>query len=180
MGRSADNGDSFVIKKETVDLLLSIFIGAIPQPLIAYTVMKMNDEGWSLFWWVIAAINGFYLLMWIINTVIVEVFFKLYFKTRLVETAYKQLDAFKFPSLTIKSIENINPEDFYYELYEDESLQCNVRIRAAIFYNEYRALTATGSFLAARRMNKAHREAMIRYANKYPERIYGDSGFYAD
>lgn len=177
MGKKIDTSDNFMIKKETIDFIVLMLAGFIPQPLVAYIAMEMTNEKWRFFWWVILAINALYFIMWLSRTLISSLTYKYYFKKRLVETVYKQLAHFKFPTIPKNALDYNNAEDIYYEMANEmEQLPCNIRIRATAFYCEFKQLGT--SFIIHGRYNKAHMEALKKYSEDYPSIVY--TGVYID
>lgn len=174
MVKKVDVSDHFVIKKETVDFIVVLLLGNIPQPLIAYLVMKFTDDLWPTFWWTILAMNGFYFVMWLLNAIIMTIAFKLYFSKRLSDHVYNQLVHFKFPAIMENALQYNDAESIYYEIANEMNyLPCNIRIRATSFYCEF--INISPGIIAKSRLNKGHIAALKRYAKDYPDVIYDEN-----
>lgn len=169
-----DTSENFVIRKDTVDILLLMLKNIIPELAIAYIVMKLYDGEWGLFWWVIAAMNGFYILMWAINTMITEISFRLYFRKRFADIAFSEFERLHFPAIMPGIIAIESPENIYAELAYNENYPCDIRIKCAAYSVEYNNLNSSASYLAIKRINQSHRDALTRYSNKYPNYIIKD------
>lgn len=139
-----DTSDSYSIKKENVDYIVVFISSLIPQPLIAYVVMKVLNESWGAFWYTILAINGFQFVMWAVNTFITTIMYKMYFRKRLVENVYIELERMKFPTAIYYPGKG-DSDTYYYEIAYDSDIPCNIRMKAAAFYNEFNRLLAVSS-----------------------------------
>jgi hypothetical protein len=174
MTKKVDASDHFIIKKETVDFIVVLLLGNIPQPLIAYLVMRFTDNQWGSFWWTILAINVFYFVMWLLNTIATAITFKLYFFKRLSDRVYNQLAHFKFPTITESALQYSDAESIYYEIANEmDYLPCIIRIRATSFYCEF--TMACSGIIANTRLNKVHIAALKRYTEDYPDVIYSET-----
>jgi hypothetical protein len=158
--------DFYQIDKEIVDWAILIGSSFIPQIAIAYLAKEFIGNGtWAVFWWSIAAMNGFYFIMWLFNTTVTSIMFKFYFKQRLSDRTYKDLVACDFPDparLQEDMDYNIecDAEDYYYEVWKAENFPCNLRVEAMA---QYMSIVKIKGFFALKRMRKAHRDALDRY-----------------
>jgi len=161
----ASSDDIYSVKKETVDYIVFFASSLIPQPLIAYIVMKVLNEDWGVFWYTIVAINVFQLIMWTVNTLITALMFKIYFKNRLVENVYNELIEYNFPTSDFNPGKG-NSDTYYFEIATDSDIPCNIRIKATTYYNEFNAIGV--GILANRRIHNIHEEALAKYFKDYP------------
>jgi len=159
------NSESYSIKKVNVDYIIFFISSLIPQPLIAYVVMKVLDESWGAFWYAILAINGLQFVLWIVTTLITTIMYKIYFRKRLIENIYFELVRMKFPS-DIYHPGKGDSDNYYFEIANDDDIPCNIRLKAAAFYNEFNV--ANLGILARMRLSESHDEAIARYFNDHP------------
>jgi hypothetical protein len=159
-----DTSDYYTVKKETVDWVVMLLTAIIPQPFISFIVMKLLHEGWSVFWYTILAINTFQLVMWLTNTLVTTIMFRLYSRRRLSDMVYNELVRLKFPT---GDYPGLNVADVYYhEIACDSDIPCNIRMKAAAFYNEMK--TTNSGIIASMRLQKVHDEAIIKYFKNHP------------
>lgn len=160
-----DTSDSYSIKKENVDYIVVFISSLTPQPIIAYVVMKVLNESWDAFWYTILAINGFYFVMWTVNTFITTIMYRIYFRKRLVENVYIELERMKFPTANYYPGKG-DSNTYYYDIAYDSDIPCNIRMKAAAFYNEFN--TVGFGILAKMRLSKVHEEAIAKYFKDHP------------
>lgn len=161
----SESSDCYTIKKETVDWVVMLFSAMIPQPFLAYIVMKVLDEGWAAFWYTVLAINIFQFILWLVNTLVSTVVFRLYYKRRLVETVYADLVRLKFPTDEFFMGPD-NPDLYYQDVAINDLIPATIRMKSVAYYNELCSIH-TG-FLAKMRFQNVHYEALSKYFIEHP------------
>jgi len=150
-------------------------IRIFPHIIIAYSVKVFFDDGWKVFWISLAAMVIYHLMVWLLNTIGGVFSYKLYLHKFFVNSVIKELEKFEFPSLSEYIIKNnypeVSPENIYYDFFEAENLPCKVRIKAAGYLTEYKEATEEGKLILRMRMNEVHWDALIKYAQKHPDRV---------
>ncbi len=157
--------DCYTIKKETVDWVVMLLSAMIPQSFLAYVVMRVLDEDWATFWYVILAINVFQFILWLVNTLVSTVVFRLYYKRRLVETVYDDLVQLKFPTDDF-FLGPDDPDLYYHDVAINDLIPVAIRLKSVAYYNELCSIH-TG-FLAKLRLQKVHREVLSKYFIERP------------
>lgn len=160
-----ESSDCYIVKKETVDWIIMFLSAMIPQPFLSYIVMKVLDEGWTIFWYTILAINVFQFILWSANTLVSTVIFKLYSKRRLVETVYADLVRLKFPTDDFFT-GPADPDIYYYDVAINDLIPANIRMKAVAYYNEICSIHI--GLLGKLRFKKVHGEALSKYFMEHP------------
>lgn len=161
----SESSDCYTIKKETVDWVVMLLSAMIPQPFLAYIVMKVLNEGRAVFWYTIIAINVFQFILWSANTLLSTVVFRLYYKRRLIESVYADLVRLKFPTDEFFMGPD-DPDLYYQDVAINDLIPATIRMKAVAYYNELCSIHI--GLLGKLRFQKVHHEALSKYFIEHP------------
>ncbi len=162
-----DVGESKMNEKTYFGLFLIQGIASfIPSIAIAYFLMKLLEEGRTFFWIVLIAIYVFYFLVWVVNTIIGFFSFFL-FKNRLINEQYSLLVENQFPNPKEYGMTKGElPERYYESITNDASLNCELRMLAAVMATGILTLRRQGYVMALLRAIKVHEKALKKYCKE--------------
>jgi len=142
-------------------MAILIVLGWIPDALIAFIAMKLMDDEWSTFWWVLLAIQVLYFLNWAKKVAWGSLVWRLWLRRRLRDEALSILTACQFPK----------PEDgdediqtFFTRLIDDDEQPVGVRVRAAEWRATIHANSEQRGLLAGMRLHEAWGNALAAFA----------------
>jgi uncharacterized membrane protein YhaH (DUF805 family) len=147
-------------------IVAGLIASLIPAPLVAYGVMRILDEDWSVFWITLAAIYAFYFLMWVIRSMINFLLFHLIEKRTIANVVYENLANSNFPNPDDHWFEGESPETYYESIWEDNSNDCELRLKAFALHATVDSARKT-SVQSLLMTAKAHKIALKKYKKSH-------------
>jgi len=157
---------------EIRDHVIITFVGGlIPELTLSYIVMKLTDEGWSIFLLTYMAIQLFYLIVWFFRSIVKTVVFRAFSKREWVKEYYETLIKYRYPIEGYSIYNKADVERYFGDITNDPRLQAETRINASIIWNGFDLLREMGKYQHFLRLRKVAFEAVKEYFMEKDARI---------
>lgn len=147
-------------------LIVSIFIGFIPDIMVAWIITYFAEGGIIGFFWALIAIYGLALLFWAKNSIWNWVYFYWSGRKEIADNIFIYLKENGLPKP--EELEN-SAQDYFDRIVNNENYSVNIRIRAAVLSTEMTTLSLRGPQMALR-LVLAYEDALKRYAESLPQK----------
>jgi hypothetical protein len=162
-GRGDEMKEKTYLFKTPRFILVQSIASFIPSTAIAYFLMKLFNEDWGFFWIVLIGIYIFYFAVWFLASILTSLLYNLLWKNSMIDDVYSILVEHKFPNP--EDYKGHLPEDYYINIIDDDSLDCELRLKAFAVGSEFSILRGHGQYLALNRATKVHENALDKYKN---------------
>jgi hypothetical protein len=157
--------------KDITGFIIAFVGGLIPELTLSYIVMKLTDEGWSVFWLTYIAIQLFYLIVWFFRSIVNTLFFRVFWKRQMVKDLYEQLINYRYPIEGYFIYDKADVVRYFEDIAFEPRLQAETRINAGGIYTGFDIMRSVGNFQALFRVRKVAFEAVKEYFMEKDARI---------
>ncbi len=140
--------------KDITGFIIAFVGGLIPELTLAYIVMKLTDEGWSIFLLTYIAIQLFYLIVWFFRSIVNTLFFRAFFKRQMVKGIYETLIKHRYPIGDYVIYDKADVERYFEDIAYEPQLQAETRIHAGSICTRFNLLREMGKYQGFLRIRK--------------------------
>lgn len=109
-------------------VILSFFLGIIPDLIICFIIIKILNEEWETFLFIYLGIQIVRLLRWVYIILADSIFYRLKWKEEIKKGIYSDLVNKNFPNP--KSYEYLLTETYFSNVANDSDAECDTRLMA--------------------------------------------------
>lgn len=147
-------------------MILSFFLGLIPELAISYLGMKLLNEGWIAFWIIFFGIQIIHLLRWGYKSLASWILFYFGLKSKITEGIYSDLVKNKFPNPK-GYLHNVLSKDYFNDVASDSEIAIDTRLMAKEIVTILENFQKRGEFQDSIQWDKAAEAALKRYADMH-------------
>lgn len=152
--------------KNFTAFLISFVCGLIPEVFIAYVVMKLTDEGWSIFWITYIGIQVFHLIIWFFRSLVTWVFYNIFWKKEIVNGLYSCLNKYQYRTPLYVLNCGHDAEVYFEDTVYDPEIDPETRIHAGSVLTRITFLRELGHIQGLYRFRKAALHALRKFTEK--------------
>ena len=154
-----------ILIKMKVTLLISFFIGIIPDFVICYLIMKFLNEGWGVFWLVYIGIQIIRTLRWVYLKLADSILYRMKWKIEIKKGIYSGLVDKKFPNP--KSFTYTSTETYFNDVSRDSDAEWDTRLMAKEILTILESVRRLKGFQAYLQWEKSAELALSEYSKKF-------------